>query len=78
MLTTKKDGSPRFCVDYRRFKTVMKRDRWPMPGVDEIFDEINGSTVFTTIDLPRILADPDGGVLQRKDHIHMQIRNFSI
>ena len=28
----------------------MKRDRWPMPRADEIFDEINGSSMFTTID----------------------------
>ena len=51
VLTTKKYGSPRFCVDYRRLNAVMKRERWPMPRVDEIFDEINGSTVFTTNDL---------------------------
>ena len=51
MIVTKKDGNPRFCVDYRKLNAVMKRDRWPMPRVDEIFDEIKGSSVFTTIDL---------------------------
>ena len=51
VIVTKKDGSPRFCVDYRRLNAIMKRDRWPMPRVDEIFDEINGSKIFTTIDL---------------------------
>ena len=51
VIVTKKDGNPRFCVDYRRLNAVMKRDRWPMPRVDEIFDEINGSKIFTTIDL---------------------------
>ena len=51
VIVTKKDGNPRFCVDFRKLNAVMKRDRWPMPRVDEIFDEIKGSTVFTTIDL---------------------------
>ena len=51
VIVTKKDGNPRFCIDYRRLNAVMKRDRWPMPRVDEIFDEISGSKIFTTIDL---------------------------
>lgn len=51
VLGTKKDGSLRFCVDYRRLNDVMKRNRWQIPRVDEIFEEIKGSTVFTAIDI---------------------------
>lgn len=51
VLSSKKDARPRFCVDFRKLNGVMKRDRWPMPRVDEIFDELKGSTVFTTFDL---------------------------
>ncbi len=51
MLATKKDGSTRFCIEYRKFNGVMKRDRWPLSLTDEIFDEVKGSTVFTTLDL---------------------------
>ena len=38
-------------MDYRRLNAIRKRDRWPTPRVDGIFDEINGSMIFTTIDL---------------------------
>ena len=51
VIVTKKDGIPRFCVDYRRLNAIMKRDRWPMPHVDEIFNEINESKIFKTIEL---------------------------
>ncbi len=48
---TKKDGSIRFCVESRGFNAVMTRDRWPVPRVDKIFNEVQGSRLFTTIDL---------------------------
>ncbi len=48
VLVTKKDGRPRFCIDYSKLNAVMKRDRRPLPLIDEIFDEVRGSTVFTT------------------------------
>ena len=51
VLVTKKDGSTRFCVEYRRLNAVTKRGRWPVPRLDEIFDKAQGSRVFTTIDL---------------------------
>ncbi len=51
VLATKKDGRPRFCIDYRELNTVMKRDRWPLQLIDEISDEVKGSTFFTTLEL---------------------------
>ncbi len=51
VLATKKDGSSRFCIDYRKVNAVMKREGWPLPLIDEIFDEVKGSTVFTTLEL---------------------------
>lgn len=51
MITKMKDGSPTFCVYYRRLNAVQKRDGCPIACVDEIFDEINGSKGLTTIDL---------------------------
>lgn len=50
-LGTKKDGSLRFFFDYRRLNVVMKRERWPLPHIVQIFDEVRGSTVFTTLDI---------------------------
>lgn len=48
VLSSKKVGSPRFRLDFRRLNAMMKRDRWPIPRFDAIFHEVKW---FTTIDL---------------------------
>ena len=51
VIDTRKDGSLRFCVDYRKLNSVVHADRWPLPRVDEVLDDMKGCSVFTTIDL---------------------------
>lgn len=51
MIASKKDGKPRFFVDYRSLNRVMKADRWPLPKIEELFDDLQGSAVFTALDL---------------------------
>lgn len=51
VIATKKDGKPRFCVDYRMLNQRIKPSRWPIPHIEEIFDELKGSRLFTTLDL---------------------------
>ncbi len=51
VLVTKNDGVPRFCIDYKKLNAVMKRDRWTLPLINEIFVEVKGSNVFTMLDL---------------------------
>ena len=51
VIASKKDGKPRFCVDYRILNRRMKADRWPLPKTEEIFDDLEGSKVFSTLDL---------------------------
>jgi hypothetical protein len=51
LLVQKKDGSWRFCIDYRRLNSMTIKNRFPMPLVDEILDELAGTQFFTSLDM---------------------------
>ncbi len=50
VLVKKKSGDYRFCVDYRRLNAVTKRDVYPLPRMDDIFDRITGAKYFSSLD----------------------------
>ena len=51
VMIPKKDGSKRFCVDYRKLNLITIQDCFPMPRMDDIFDRLSGAKWFSIIDL---------------------------
>jgi hypothetical protein len=51
VLVPKKDGTSRFCVDYRRLNGVSRKDVYPLPRIDDIFDTLGDTKYFSSLDL---------------------------
>ncbi|GJT39100.1 putative reverse transcriptase domain-containing protein [Tanacetum coccineum] len=47
----KKDGSFRMCIDYRELKKLIVKNRYPLSRIDDLFDQLQGSSVYSKIDL---------------------------
>lgn len=51
LFTEKKDKSLRLCTDYRELNKVTIKNKYPLPRIDDLFDQLQGSKVFSKIDL---------------------------
>ena len=53
ILVSKKDGTKRLCVDFRRLNSVTEADPYPIPQVDELIDRLGNAKFITTLDLTK-------------------------
>nr|GFB42144.1 putative reverse transcriptase domain-containing protein [Tanacetum cinerariifolium] len=51
LFVKKKDGSFWMCIDYRELNKLMVKNRYPLPRIDDLFDQLQGSSVYSKIDL---------------------------
>jgi hypothetical protein len=51
LFVDKKDGSRRMCVDYRSLNEVTIKNKYPLPRIEDLFDQMRGAKVFSKIDL---------------------------
>ena len=47
----KKDGTKRMCNDYRSLNEVTVKNKYPLPRIEDLFDQLRGASVFSKIDL---------------------------
>ena len=51
IFVSKKDGSMRMCIDYRELNKVTIKNKYPLPRIDDLMDQVRGSKVFSKLDL---------------------------
>ena len=51
LFVKKKDGMLRFCVDYRQLNKMTVKNKYSLPKIDDLFDQLKGASVFSKIDL---------------------------
>ena len=67
LMARKPGGGLRFCVDYRKLNSITRKDRYPIPLVDELMERLSDAKVYTKLDIRqgfhRIRLDPDSSDL---------------
>jgi len=51
LLLKKKDGSSRLCINYRQLNKLTIKNKYPLPRIDDLMDQLHGTVVFSKIDV---------------------------
>ena len=51
LFVKKKDGTLRLCIDYRQLNKLTVKNKYPLPKIDDLFDQLKGASIFSKIDL---------------------------
>ncbi|GJT37848.1 putative reverse transcriptase domain-containing protein [Tanacetum coccineum] len=86
LFVKKKDGSFRMCIDYRELNKQSIKNRYPLPRIDDLFDQLQGSSVYSKIDLRsgyhqlRVRDEdiPKTAFRTRYEHYEFQVMPFGL
>ena len=51
LFVKKKDGTLRLCIDYRQLNKVTIKNKYPLPQINDLFDQVGGAKIFSKLDL---------------------------